>query len=75
MHEARNVNYIDEAEYPSSTQIQNECVRQRLANVMRNGQLRVCKGLWEPGAASSARPSASRSITSCTRISGGSGLL
>jgi hypothetical protein len=26
IHEARNVNYIDEAEYPSSTQIQNKCV-------------------------------------------------
>lgn len=27
IHEARNVNYIDEAEYPSSTQIQNKCAR------------------------------------------------
>jgi hypothetical protein len=27
IHEARNVNYIDEAEYPSSTQIQNKCGR------------------------------------------------
>jgi glutamate decarboxylase len=26
IHEARNVNYIDEAEYPSSTEIQNNCV-------------------------------------------------
>lgn len=26
VHEARNVNYIDEAEYPSTTEIQNYCV-------------------------------------------------
>lgn len=30
IHEARNVNYIDEAEYPSSTQIQNKCACQVL---------------------------------------------
>lgn len=24
IHEARNINYIDEAEYPSSTEIQNK---------------------------------------------------
>lgn len=33
--EARNINYIDEAEYPSTTAIQNECAAPKLQMLMR----------------------------------------
>ena len=49
--EARNVNYIDEAEYPSTTAIQNECaLPQHLFTICAavTGVVRWCP-LW-PGA-------------------------